>query len=214
MLKLGVILSLLSGVLAVIAARILPAPEQWLLSPLIWLVSPLLAILFYLFLRAIRKFRLISALIHGGFALLLLGSLLGTHTETKGVIPLLPGDVSQCTYDQTGSPQHQLPFAVELKDFRVSYYPHSCIPQSFLSKIAIIPSPYTSTANQSTAVLQVNRPYVHEKWWLYQMSWGENSMGQYTVIEASKDRSLPIVLAGSLLTVLGLIGSTVKTLRS
>jgi len=113
-----------------------------------------------------------------------------------------------CMYNQPvwyGSDENgkifELPLALELKNFDIEYYEAEHLPKKFTSVLKL----YTPEINPHNITLEVNKPYYHKGWKLYQLSY-DNAKGkwsEYLVIEAVRDPWLPVVYTGIGLLIIG-----------
>ncbi len=102
---------------------------------------------------------------------------------------------------------HELPFALELKDFSIDRHQTDGSPRNFVSQIV----PHTQRGVGEPCILEVNRPLVLESWAIYQygydVSRGDDS--DYSVLELVRDPWQPLVYAGVAMMVLGLLARLV-----
>ena len=211
MLLLAFALSRLGAVASLLLACFATSPLPYFdFGTMGWLsASALILLLLSIALKAACRRCWWSALIHAGLAIVLVGSLAGTHRATQGIIPLRPGDSGHYVWDTSGThPKHQLPFSITLENFEIFNHPHTETPSDFLSTLSI-----GSKAWRKQVQVRVNHPHIEAGWWLYQMSWGRTDGGLYSVIEASRDSSCPIVLVGACLFLFGLMLRTLQLFR-
>ena len=164
-------------------------------------------------IRAIRRRRLDSALMHLGCACVMSGWLVGQHAlrttsaehPATGAMAMVDGDKMDTLWAgaRLDKPAGKLPFAVRLEKFTVEYYDQGPV-REYRSRITILePDKEPRVEN-----VRVNHPaYVHG-YHIYQMSWGESAdhFGRpvvYTVLQFIRDPGLPVVYTGFVVLLVG-----------
>ncbi len=114
-------------------------------------------------------------------------------------VPLTVGSVEAVVaYQPTTRP---LPFHVTLRDFRKQDYPGTTIPQAFESDVVLHDDARGVTLARTVAM---NRPLTYHGFKLFQASYVEEPQVM-TVLAVRKDPGTPLVYAGFLIVVLGIL---------
>lgn len=97
------------------------------------------------------------------------------------------------------NPEKELGFQVHLEDFRKEDYEGSALPRSFESRVKV---------EGRTVRIRMNEPLLHRGWTFFQAAFSppETPGGrETTVLQVSKDPGKPVVYAGALLIVGGVV---------
>jgi len=180
-------------------------------------------------LRALFRKRFHSALFHSGFALLMVGWLMGqvaVRMETRehpvtGMMAMIDGDVSSELF--SGSRLETLvgrvPFSVRLEKFVVERYP-SREPgeegpvREYRSEVTIQEKGKPPRLEH----IRVNHPAVVQGYYIYQMSWGstQDRLGRpvnYTVLQFIRDPGLYLVYTGFVVLFVGALWFALRFFR-
>ncbi|MBN2491851.1 MAG: cytochrome c biogenesis protein ResB [Planctomycetes bacterium] len=103
-----------------------------------------------------------------------------------------------------------LGFELELRQFRIGYYPGRTRPRSFESHVTVRDRGADLVADR---VIRMNHPLSHGGYTFYQSSYRETPTGNVNFLSVSRDPGQPIVFAGYLLTILGLLWVLVLRMR-
>ncbi|MCL2104432.1 MAG: cytochrome c biogenesis protein ResB [Kiritimatiellaeota bacterium] len=166
-------------------------------------------------IRAIRRTRYDSVLIHIGCACVMGGWLIGQHAvrttsedrPVTGAMALIDGDTMDTLWGGATLNEYlgKLPFTVHLDTFTVAFYKGG-LPREYRSRITILEP---GKAPRTEDVL-VNHPARAHGYHIYQMSWGESTdhYGRpvtYTVLQFIRDPGLYVVYTGFAALFLGTI---------
>ena len=176
--------------------------------------------------RAVRRRRFDSTLLHLGCACVLAGWLLGRHAERTstperpliGSMALIDGETS----DQLWEGQYltnyvgRVPFSVRLEKFIVERYERNgqdrdagrdAPVREYRSRITLTErgkAPYVAN-------VRVNHPVYVQGYYIYQMSWGQTTLNRlhppvvYTVLQYIRDPGLPFVYTGFIVLFAGVL---------
>jgi hypothetical protein len=184
-------------------------------------------------LRALRRRRFDSVLLHLGCALILGGWLAGRQAvrtatperPSSGSMALIDGDVSDKLWDGPYLTNFvgRAPFSVRLEHFFVERYERNAQDieagrdapvREYRSRVTI------SEPGQAPYVenVRVNHPAYVRGYHIYQTSWGESTdmMGRpvtYTVLQFIRDPGLPAVYAGFVVLFAGVLLFAVRVFR-
>ncbi len=184
--------------------------------------------------RAARRRRFDSALLHVGCACVVSGWLIGRlavlqatpDRPATGAMAMVDGDQSDALYEgqYLTNAVGRVPFKVRLDRFFIEHYPSS--PQDreegrmppvkeYRSRVTITEpgqAPYVRN-------IRVNHPAYVRGYHIYQMSWGQSQdmYGRpliYTVLQFIRDPGLPVVYTGFAVLLAGLLLFVARVLRS
>lgn len=96
-----------------------------------------------------------------------------------------------------------LGFVVELVDFKRTFYPGTSQAASFSSDVIV----HNHQEGDRKVHISMNNPMVHNGWKFFQSSFVEGTP-EYSVFSVGYDPGVPIVYAGCIILILGLIGIT------
>lgn len=184
-------------------------------------------------LRALKRRRLDSVLLHLGCACVLAGWLMGRHAErtatpdnpVTGSMAMVDGDVTDKLWDGPQLTRYvgRLPFLVKLEKFFVEYYDANAqdrdagrMPpvREYRSRVTLAePGKPSYVAN-----VRVNHPVKVQGYHIYQLSWGQSQdmYGRpvtYTVLQFIRDPGLPVVYAGFVILFAGVLLFAVRVFR-
>ncbi len=167
-------------------------------------------VLAWLSMRAAFRHCGVSALLHGGGLLILLGGLLAGSGKTRvGYLPVIEGSSQSMLYDSSLlDPLGEAPFSVQLDRFAITYYdPSRCEETPAVREYRSEVTLWRPGREPLAGVIRVNHPLRIDGVWLYQMSWGEEVIDgkriRYSMLMAVRDKGLPWVFAGFFLVCLG-----------
>ena len=161
-------------------------------------------------------------LIHIGCVLILLGSMISSETGHKmisrtfgihkihsGRMIIHEGKRSNTVVDE----QHQifeLPFTLQLGDFRIEYYDDSKNIKDFISELKVVDNNEIKTAKN----IEVNKPLHYGGYWFYQNSY-DVKHERFTVLSVASDNGIMVVFGGYILLMFGLVWQLwFKTVKS
>jgi hypothetical protein len=104
-----------------------------------------------------------------------------------------------------------LGFAVQLNRFRIGTYPGGNRPRSFESHVTLTDP---ITGRQQDHVISMNRPAEFRGFTLYQSSYSDEGGQMYSYLSVSRDPGRPIVFAGYIAMMLGMLVLIVTRLRT
>lgn len=178
-------------------------------------------------IRSLIRRRWASALLHGGFAIIAAGWLIGQNTESRatadlpasGNMALADGDTSDTLYtgDRLQNFAGRVPFTLTLDKFTVTRYgaAEDSPVRDYSSRVT-----FRQTGRPDReADIRVNHPARIAGYYIYQMSWGQtldNVTGEpvtYTILSFIRDPGLPVVYAGFLLLAGGALLFAVRQFR-
>lgn len=133
-----------------------------------------------------------GAISHLGLCLVLLGGMQGAvvREEVKMVVDRHASE--RVAYEEKGK-SVVLPFAIQLKDFRIDYYDNGSSPKQYTSTL-LIDGKETTTC--------VNHPAKVDGWWIYQFDY-DHAQEDFVVLQVVRDPLLPMVYVGFALMVIG-----------
>ncbi len=206
-----------------------------MVQPYMLLSVALLALLFlFVGVRSVSRRRFDSTLLHLGCSLVLVGWLWGRYAEryprpehpANGSMVLVDGEESDQLWRGAKLDEFvgRAPFAIRLERFIVERYQRSgddrdagrdAPIKEYRSRITIKePDREPYTAN-----VRVNYPVYVRGYHIYQMSWGVSSdrLGRpltYTVLQFIRDPGVPLVYAGFMMVVVGVLLFMFRVLRA
>ena len=176
-------------------------------------------------LRAAKRRRWVSLLIHGGCALVAAGWLRGRvpgafgldPTPETGMMPLVDGDELNILLDgaRLDTKVCDLPFSIRLERFLIDEYPDGSV-REYRSRITVKEpgkEPYVRN-------VRVNHPVRVGQYDIYQMSWGRTQDAMtgapitYTVLQFIRDPGITWVYTGYGILFLGILAHTVAAFRN
>ena len=175
-------------------------------------------------IRAVRRKRYDSALIHIGCVCVMGGWLIGQHAvratsedrPVTGVMAMIDGDTMDTLWGGATLNEYlgKLPFTVRLEKFTVDFY-HNGMPREYRSRITILEP---GKAPPRTVDVRVNYPARVRGYHIYQMSWGESTdhYGRpvtYTVLQFIRDPGLYAVYTGFVILVMGVLWFAVRVFK-
>lgn len=160
----------------------------------------------------IRGKNLIFFLNHFGLFLALLAGILGAGDVKRLTINLLKGgDESSIAITQDGE-MEALPFAVKLVDFSMTFSDSSVTAHPVqITSLVVVKS---DSMHLDTTAIGVNRPLSVNGWKVYQTGF-DQSKGKYSslsILSAVRDPWMPLVYAGLLLVMAGMVIGMVKSI--
>ncbi|HQR30585.1 MAG TPA: cytochrome c biogenesis protein CcsA [Anaeromyxobacteraceae bacterium] len=151
------------------------------------------------------KKRIGFLLLHGSLLLIFAGSVVTYFFKIEGQLFLWEGEsgnrIAEVVNGQVKA-QHDLPFAVTLRDFVLDTYPGTMRPAGFMSIVQITD---LDTNQIYDAKIWMNNELHHRGYALFQSSYQQEGRREATVLSVSKDPGQNIVFAGYILLVLGMI---------
>jgi len=165
----------------------------------LWAVSAISGVLLLIRRGTIRKPA--TFFLHISFVLILTGALITMLTGKNGMMELRRGLVSDQWSSDKGFRQ-KLPFTLQLKDFRIEYYPGSHDPSDYISKVVL----KDSRSNTETEyVISMNNILKYDGYRFYQSSYDDDLRG--SVLAVSHDPwGVGVTYTGYVLLLLSLIG--------
>lgn len=107
--------------------------STWFLA--LWALLTISALIYIIQRRLYR--RPITLLLHLSFVIILIGAAITHYFGINGQIHLRLDEAPKSTYIDTNYQERNLPFAVSLSDFQLTYYPGTTNPMDFVSFIEI-----------------------------------------------------------------------------
>lgn len=143
-------------------------------------------------LYEMKSRRWTGAISHFGLCFVLLGSMQGAvvREDVKMVVDRHASE--RVAYEDNGK-SVVLPFAIQLKEFRIDYYDNGRSPKQYTSSLLIDGKEMTT---------RVNHPAKVDGWWIYQFDY-DHAQEDFVVLQLVRDPWLPMVYAGFALMVIG-----------
>ncbi len=142
-----------------------------------------------------------SLLFHIGFVVILVGAGITHFFGKEGIIHIREGEKTNYMFTGEMMRREQLPFEVELKDFRLERYPGSHSPSSYESDLLV-----TAGGTQREYTVLMNKVLDIKGYRLFQSSFDKDEQG--TVLTVNRDRpGMVVSYCGYLLLGLGFIGT-------
>lgn len=163
-------------------------------------VSVVLVVTLFLLVAAlmdIRHRRYTPFFSHAGLALILLSGMLGAVTETDCKMVVDAHATERVAYTKHGE-SVVLPFSLQLRDFRVEYYPDSVSPKQYTSTLDI------RGEEDTIGTCSVNHPLRYHGWWIYQSDY-DRANRDFVILQLVRDPWLPGVYLGFVLLVLSVL---------
>ncbi len=151
------------------------------------------------------KKRIGFLVLHGSLLLIFAGSVVTYFFKIEGQLFLWEGESGNRIAEVVNGrvkAQHDLPFAVTLRDFVLDTYPGTMRPAGFMSIVQITD---LDTNQVYDAKIWMNNELHHRGYSLFQSSYQQDGRREATVLSVSKDPGQNIVFAGYVLLVLGMI---------
>ena len=151
------------------------------------------------------KERIGFALTHASMLIILIGAGITVIAKVEGQLALWEGQSSSIFVDASRPGQiveHALPFTVHLDDFQIDYYPGTRRPAQFRSRVRV-GSP--SSGQMYAADIEMNRELAYGGYRFFQSSYRQEEGREMTVLTVSKDPGQPLVFAGYVLLIIGMI---------
>lgn len=144
-------------------------------------------------------------LVHASLILIFVGSAVTYFFKVEGNLMLWEGERGSVIEqgDSKGRliSRHQLPFEVELKDFRLDTYPGTMRPAGFSSQVVVTD---LDTRRSFPAKIWMNHELHHRGYALFQSSYQEDNGREATVLAVSKDPGQNIVFVGFIALIVGM----------
>ena len=139
--------------------------------------------------------------LHIAFVLILAGALVSMLTGKSGMMELRRGLVSDQWSSDKGFRQ-KLPFTLQLKEFKIEYYPESHDPSDYISRVMLKDS---RNGIETEYVISMNNILKYDGYRFYQSSYDDDLHG--SVLAVSHDPwGVGITYTGYILLLLSLIG--------
>jgi cytochrome c-type biogenesis protein CcsB len=151
------------------------------------------------------------AITHASIVIILLGAGMTQFMKIEGQLALWEGQSSTVFVDasQPGElVEHPLPFTVHLDAFEIDYYPGTLRPAQFRSRVRVGDP---SAGQMYAADIEMNHELAYGGYRFFQSSYRQEEGREMTVLSVSKDPGQPLVFAGYILLLIGMI--TVLTTR-
>ncbi len=151
------------------------------------------------------RWRIGFAITHLSMLVILLGALVTLVAKTEGQMPIWEGEQSNTIL--RGQPGHEvppitLPFAVHLDAFELDTYPGTGMPMMYRSRVQVVDA---VRGAPQPGVIEMNRPLSYGGFRFFQSSYRIEQGRRATVLSVSRDPGQPIVFAGYVLLVAGMI---------
>jgi len=151
------------------------------------------------------KERIGFALTHTSIVIILLGAGITQFVKVEGQLALWEGQSSNVFVDASRPGEiieHSLPFTVHLDDFEIDYYPGTMRPAQFRSRVRVGNPP---VGQMYSADIEMNHELSYGGYRFFQSSYRQEEGREMTVLSVSKDPGQPLVFAGYVLLILGMI---------
>ena len=161
----------------------------------LWAIAIVTALAYMFTIRLYRQW--VTALLHFSFVIIMAGAITTHLFGESGVVHLRLDDASTETADAQSptSSDLELPFDLQLVDFRVDYYPGTRAPMDFVSLVS---------ADGTQAEISMNHIFRHRHYRFYQS--GYDSDGQGVTLRVSHDPwGIGITYAGYALLLLSML---------
>jgi len=214
-----------------------PGPERsgaWMAHPLMLGLTGIFAfLLFFNGMRAVKRRRFDSVLLHAGCACVLAGWLIGRYAERAstsehpitGAMAMADGDVSDTLWQGQYLTNYvgRVPFSVRLEKFFVERYERNALDRDAGRDAPVREYRSGVTITEPGKVpyvrnVRVNHPVYVQGYHIYQMSWGQSAdqLGRpvdYTVLQFIRDPGLPFVYVGFVVLFAGVLLFAVNIFR-
>ena len=165
----------------------------------LWAVSAISGVLLLIRRGTIRKPA--TFFLHISFVLILAGALITMLTGKSGMMELRRGLVTSQWSSDNGFRQ-DLPFSLQLKEFRIEYYPGSHDPSDYISKVVLKDS---RKGTETEYTISMNNILKYDGYRFYQSSYDDDLRG--SVLAVSHDPwGVGVTYTGYLLLLLSLTG--------
>ena len=165
----------------------------------LWAVTAISGVLLLIRRGTIRKPA--TFFLHIAFVLILAGALITMLSGKSGMIELRRGlPTSEWTSDQ--GLRQKLPFSLQLKEFRIEYYPGSHDPSDYISKVVLKDS---RSDTETEYTISMNNILKYDGYRFYQSSYDDDLRG--SVLAVSHDPwGVGVTYTGYIMLLLCLIG--------
>lgn len=146
---------------------------------LCWLLMAMAAVAWIVRCRLYR--RPLTLLLHGAFALILLGALVTRVWGMQGSVHLRQEDETAVrSFTLSDGTEHPFPFSLKLEEFRLAYYPGTAAPMDYISRFLLLDGTTVSKGEVS-----MNHVYRYRHYRFYQSQY--DSDGRGTTLSVSYD---------------------------
>ncbi len=159
------------------------------------------------------KERIGFALTHASIVIILLGAGITQFAKIEGQLALWEGQSSDVFVDASQPGQlveHSLPFTVHLEAFEIDYYPGTMRPAQFRSRVRVGNPPLEQ---MYSADIEMNHELAYGGYRLFQSSYRQEEGREMTILSVSKDPGQPLVFAGYVLLLFGMITVLITRLQ-
>ena len=165
----------------------------------LWAVAAISGVWMLIRRGTIRK--PVTFFLHIAFVLILAGALISMLTGKSGIMELRRGLVTNQWASDKGFSQ-KLPFSLQLKEFKVEYYPGTHDPSDYISKVVLKDSRNDSEMEYT---ISMNNILKYDGYRFYQSSYDDDLRG--SVLAVSHDPwGVGVTYTGYILLLLSLIG--------
>ena len=165
----------------------------------LWAVSAISGVLLLIRRGTIRKPA--TFFLHISFVLILAGALITMLTGKSGMMELRRGLVTSQWSSDNGFRQ-DLPFSLQLKEFRIEYYPGTHDPSDYISKVVLKDS---RSDKETEYTISMNNILKYDGYRFYQSSYDDDLRG--SVLAVSHDPwGVGVTYTGYILLLMSLIG--------
>ncbi|HKY31100.1 MAG TPA: cytochrome c biogenesis protein CcsA [Candidatus Polarisedimenticolia bacterium] len=142
-------------------------------------------------------------LTHAAMLVVLAGALITDRLKVEGQLALWEGEEQQSfLLSGPGRESVALPFRVKLDSFEIDYHQGTLKPAMFRSRVTVTDPP---TGRWFPAVIQMNQELTHGGYSFYQSSYKQTQERDQTILTVSRDPGRPIVFAGYVLLMAGMV---------
>ena len=152
-----------------------------------------------------NRWRIGFAITHLSMLLILLGALMTALLKTEGRMPIPEGQASNVLLQQApgdATRQVTLPFSIRLDAFELDVYPGTRRPAMFRSRVQVLDA---RRGPPQPAVIEMNKPLDYGGFSFFQSSYQIDQDRRLTILSVSRDPGQPVVFAGYVLLVAGMI---------
>ncbi len=152
-----------------------------------------------------NRWRVGFAVTHLSLLLILGGALVTFLFKQEGRMAIYEGQESNAVMQKPAPgepPGFKLPFSIRLDAFELDLYPGTGQPEMYRSRVQVVDA---ARGVRQPAVIEMNRPLAYGGYRFFQSSYQIAEGRRMTVLSASRDPGQPVVFAGYVLLVAGMI---------
>ena len=152
-----------------------------------------------------NRWRIGFAITHLSILVILTGALVTLVAKTEGQMEIREGEQSSTVSQgrsETDLRPLALPFAIHLDAFELDTYPGTGMPSQYRSRVHVLDAAHGAP---QAGVIEMNRPLSYGGFRFFQSSYRIEEGRRATILSVSRDPGQPIVFAGYVLLVAGMI---------